>query len=326
MTLVGNSCGSVCSPHAMSRPEPVFAATEAFGCTSSKDSENTFISVPVAFWNAATMALNASSSAGTKRFQRITVSLAPFSACQGADCAQALAYSKSAGPVSAPAVASAVPPCSKERRVKSCILVSPIRFFGRSGVQPLTRGLVEQMDKPGIWFKPDLVARIELMAFAEHGDDLFAAEPRKHLRLRAGRLDYDDLGFRAVVGQRKMLRPHAVDRRLAVAIRRRTGNRQLDAVRPFEERRAVDLELAMQKVHRRRADETGDELVVRPVVQFKGRADLLDDAVMHHHDLVGHGHGLDLVVGDVDGGGFQPLVQFLDLGAHRNAQLGIEVG
>ena len=56
------------------------------------------------------MALNASSSAGTKRFQRITVSLAPFSAFHGAACAQALAKSSNAGPVSAPAAASAVPP------------------------------------------------------------------------------------------------------------------------------------------------------------------------------------------------------------------------
>ncbi len=47
---------------------------------------------------------------------------------------------------------------------------------------------------------------------------------------------------------------------------------------------------------------------------------------MHHHDLVGHGHGLDLVVGDVDRCGPQPLVQFLDLGAHRHTQLGVEVG
>jgi hypothetical protein len=86
------------------------AATEAFGCTSSNDSLNTFISVPVAALNAATMALNASSSACTKRFQRITVSLAPGSAFQGAVCAQALAKSNRAGPVSAPAVASAVPP------------------------------------------------------------------------------------------------------------------------------------------------------------------------------------------------------------------------
>src|SRR6201999_3862864 len=93
MTLVGNSCGSVCRPQARSRPEPVLATTEAFGCTSSKDSENTFISVPVAALKAATMALNASSSAGTKRFQRITVSLAPGSAFHGADWAQALAKS-----------------------------------------------------------------------------------------------------------------------------------------------------------------------------------------------------------------------------------------
>ncbi len=88
----------------------MFAATDAFGCTSSKDSLNTFISVPVAALNAATIALNASSSAGTKRFQRITVSLAPGSAFHGALCAQALAKSNSAGPVNVPAAASAVPP------------------------------------------------------------------------------------------------------------------------------------------------------------------------------------------------------------------------
>ena len=68
------------------------------------------MSVPVAVLNAATIALNASSSAGTKRFQRITVSLAPGSAFHCAVCAQALANSSSAGPVSAPVAASAVPP------------------------------------------------------------------------------------------------------------------------------------------------------------------------------------------------------------------------
>src|SRR6185437_3685049 len=109
-TLVGNNCGSVCKPHAISRPAPVLAATEAFGCTSSKDSLNTFISVPVADLNAATIALKASSSAGTKRFQRITVSLAPASAFHGAVCAQALAKFSSAGPVSVPAAVSAVAP------------------------------------------------------------------------------------------------------------------------------------------------------------------------------------------------------------------------
>ena len=62
------------------------------------------------------------------------------------------------------------------------------------------------------------------------------------------------------------------------------------------------------------------------VVELERGAHLLDDAVMHDHDLVGHGHGLDLVVRDVDRRGLQTLVQFLDLGAHRDAQLGVEVG
>ena len=72
----------------------------------------------------------------------------------------------------------------------------------------------------------------------------------------------------------------------------------------------------IKEVHRRRADEAGDEQVGRAVVELERRADLLDDAVVHDDDPVGHGHGFDLVVGDVDGGGLQPLVQLLDLGAH----------
>ena len=66
--------------------------------------------------------------------------------------------------------------------------------------------------------------------------------------------------------------------------------------------------------------------VGRVVVELERRADLLDAAVAHHDDLVGHRHRLDLVVRDVDRGRLQPLVQFLDLGAHRHAQLGVEVG
>ena len=88
---------------------------------------------------------------------------------------------------------------------------------------------------------------------------------------------------------------------------------------------AVGVEAAGEHVHRRRADEAGDEEVGRRVVELERRADLLDAAVVHDDDLVGHGHRLDLVVGDVDGGGLQPLVQVLDLGAHRDAELGVEV-
>ncbi len=60
--------------------------------------------------------------------------------------------------------------------------------------------------------------------------------------------------------------------------------------------------------------------------EFERRAHLLDDAVVHDDDLVGHRHGLDLVVGDVDGRGLEALVQLLDLGPHGDAQLGVEIG
>ena len=91
-------------------------------------------------------------------------------------------------------------------------------------------------------------------------------------------------------------------------------------------RRRAGLILPLDEVHRRRADEARDEEVRGTIVEIERRAHLLDDAVMHDDDLVGHGHGLDLVVGDVDRGGLQALVQLLDLGAHLHAQLGVEVG
>ena len=56
------------------------------------------------------------------------------------------------------------------------------------------------------------------------------------------------------------------------------------------------------EVHRRRADEARDEDVVRPVVEVARGVDLLQVAVLEHAHPVAHGHGLDLVVGDVDGG------------------------
>ena len=61
-------------------------------------------------------------------------------------------------------------------------------------------------------------------------------------------------------------------------------------------------------------------------IELERCAHLLDATRVHHDDLVGHGHRLDLVVGDIDRRRLQPLVQFLDLGAHLHAQLGVEIG
>ena len=57
---------------------------------------------------------------------------------------------------------------------------------------------------------------------------------------------------------------------------------------------------AGQQVHRRAADELGDEFVDGPLVQFQRRADLRDAASGQNHDPVGQGHRLGLVMGDVD--------------------------
>ena len=64
-----------------------------------------------------------------------------------------------------------------------------------------------------------------------------------------------------------------------------------------------------EEIHLRRADEAGDEAIGRMVVELERRADLLDAPAAQHDDPVGHGHRLDLVVGDVDHGRAQPVVQ-----------------
>ena len=57
-----------------------------------------------------------------------------------------------------------------------------------------------------------------------------------------------------------------------------------------------------------------------------GVADLLDRAAAHDHHPVAEGHRLGLVVGDVDGGGAELLLQPGHHRAHLHPQLGVQVG
>ena len=57
-------------------------------------------------------------------------------------------------------------------------------------------------------------------------------------------------------------------------------------------------ERGLHQVHLRRADEAGDEDVAGPGEDGVRRGDLLDDAVAHDGDAVGHGQRLELVVRD----------------------------
>ena len=83
---------------------------------------------------------------------------------------------------------------------------------------------------------------------------------------------------------------------------------------------------ALEQVHARRADEAGDEDVGRVVVDLERRADLLQHAMIHHRDAVGHRHRLELVMGDIDHGLLELPLQVLQLGAHHGTERGIDIG
>src|SRR6516162_8120691 len=307
MHFCGNRNGSEYRPQNRSGPALVLAATEAFGGMSSKDSRVTLTLTPVALVKASMSPMNASSSDCTKYFQRNKPSCAPFSGFQGAACA--------------PVAASEVAPFTKVRRVNMVMALFP----PLSRVETSPAWLVEQMRQSWIWLEPDLVARFEVVAFAEHRDDIVAAELGGDLQFGAGRLDHQHLGLGAVLRDDEVLRPDAVDDGMSVAAVRRRQQRQTHAVDAREFQAAVGVDPPVEEIHRRRADEARDEQVLRPIVKLERRADLFHQAVMHDHDAVGERHRLDLIMGDVDGRGLQALVQFLDFGAHGDAKLGVEI-
>src|SRR5688572_5646362 len=88
----------------MSGPLPTLAATAAFGRTSSQPSLSTRTSTPVLAVKALVFSIHLSSSPCTKRFQRSTRSLAPFSGTH-LPCAKASVASSEPPAPAAPAAA-----------------------------------------------------------------------------------------------------------------------------------------------------------------------------------------------------------------------------
>jgi hypothetical protein len=82
------------------------------------------------------------------------------------------------------------------------------------------------------------------------------------------------------------------------------GVAEADAGRP-----GGGMAVERQEVHRRATNEIGDEQRGGVVVDILRGAELFDDAVVHHDDLVAHLHRLQLVVGDVYGGRLHPVVK-----------------
>jgi len=86
------------------------------------------------------------------------------------------------------------------------------------------------------------------------------------------------------------------------------------------------LELYREEVHLGRSDEACNEQVGGIVVEVLGGVNLLDETVLHNYDAGTHGHSFGLVVGYVDEGGLEALMELGDLSSHLNAQLSVEVG
>ena len=66
----------------------------------------------------------------------------------------------------------------------------------------------------------------------------------------------------------------------------------------------------------RDADEAGDELGRRPLVDLDRRADLFDLTTVHDREPVAHGERLLLVVGHIDEGDPDLSLDSLELGLH----------
>src|SRR5712691_2892285 len=80
------------------------------------------------------------------------------------------------------------------------------------------------------------------------------------------------------------------------------------------------------QIHGRGTEKSGDESVGGIVIDFGRSAELAHHALVENHDAVAHGHGFDLIVGDVDGGGADAAMKTLELLARGSAELGVEVG
>src|SRR3954454_9134674 len=82
----------------------------------------------------------------------------------------------------------------------------------------------------------------------------------------------------------------------------------------------------LDQVHRRRADEARGEGGGGLTVELFRRAVLLDMAVAHQDDAIGHRHRLGLVMGDINHRDAKTLLQRAYFDAHFVAQLGVEIG
>src|SRR5271169_2837435 len=162
--------------------------------------------------------------------------------------------------------------------------------------------------------QPNPAALLWRVATVDTGDEVLRdylagiRESAIQIGIRSELLDYVDLHFDTEAAQLEMFRTNPDDD-LTCAIY--DFSRQLDRPIPQQDSRIDDGK--GKQIHRRRSDESGHEDVRRVSVELTWRRELLQQTVAKHRDAVTHGHGLDLVVRDINRGGFQPTLQGSDL-------------
>ena len=81
-----------------------------------------------------------------------------------------------------------------------------------------------------------------------------------------------------------------------------------------------------EKIHLRTADKLRHKGIGRVTIEIDGRADLLNPARPHDDDFVSKGHGLHLIMGDIDHGGLSTLVQTGNFQSRLQPQSRIDIG
>ena len=105
----------------------------------------------------------------------------------------------------------------------------------------------------------------------------------------------------------------------------RVGQVELRVADPCGEPAVAADDLGLEQVHRRRAEEAGDEHVRRAVVDVLRACRSAAARPSHHRDPLAHRHRLDLVVRHVDRRDAELALELDELGAHLHAQLRVEV-
>ena len=194
--------------------------------------------------------------------------------------------------------------------------------------------LVERVELIGVNAEPDRCSRLEGNQSRNLDGDGLAGETclhdgvpaqwfrdehgRRNVRLmclsrlqRHPRRPYPDLPLGPIRALQRVTKP---------IVHGDGGSAEIELQRPV-----LPYEAPFENIHRRFADEVGDESVVRLVVDLVRRPDLGDASPVEDGDAVAHGYGFDPVRRRVEGGHRKLLVEQFQLAPHVVPELGVEV-